>query len=180
MKRACTSRLRLDDKGEVVSWTPQTSLINKKLTTLLQSDEVFVELLKPLLGGSFVRRDRSGTTIAVHQLVYQVMSVEERLEWTKITIRLVSHSFLEEASLDEPYEALRSALTPHVCRCVDHAQKYKTEDLDDVLGHLISMFLSPLGRSGKEPWLLDYIDPLLKEKSNVYYRSLAAKWRAYM
>jgi hypothetical protein len=164
--------------------SPQESLVDPNIVALLGNPELFHESLKPLLNGSFVRRDRSTGTIEipqlVQQLVYRMLSPKELLEWTKKTICIVSHSFPEEPYLDEPFEALRSQLTPHVFRCIEHAQGYNVQDLSDVVLPLVSMFLAAMGRSGEESPLLDYTDLLLSQQSNVYYRCKAAKWRAYM
>ena len=181
--------MRWSEGGEPTTMSPEDHFLDSELLIILRDDETFDNTLKPLLDASFVRRGESifHTRIQVRPLVQQyvlrMMTDEERLDWTKKVIRVVSHSFPEENCLENNYERLRSILTPHVFHCLDHAQRYTEHgfgDLDEVHEPLCFMLISALGTSGKERWLLDYTESLLKYRSNVHNRCLAAKWRAYV
>lgn len=163
--------------------------MDPEILEILRDDDALNSALKPLMDASFIRRrqlsshKRIEIRPLVQQYVIRMMTDEERLQWTRKTICFVSHCFPEENCLEENYDVLRSILTPHVFRCLDLAKSYTKRgfgDLDDVHEQLCYVLLSALGRSGKERWLLDYTDSLLKYRSDVHNRCLAAKWRAYV
>lgn len=149
---------------------------------LLQDPEKLNLALVPLLNASFVRRERNGT-IKMPKLVQRLVVLKldgELLIWTKKAICFVSHSFPKDAYLEQPFEALRSEMTPHVFRCMEHTRKFLPVELYDVTFQLVSMILSVLAGSWRQMELVDYAKLFLEKRNNVYYCCLAAKWEAYM
>ncbi|TAQ87678.1 hypothetical protein B7494_g3974 [Chlorociboria aeruginascens] len=183
LKRGSSNRMRWSEAGTKIDRPPEWSMVDTGIRILLQDPEQLNSALKPLLNRSFARRERDGNIKIpklVQRLVIRRLSPEELLNWTKKAICFVSHSFPEEADLEQPFESLRSALTPHVFRCMDHAREFPVSELYSVTFQLVSMLLSVLAGSWKQMELIDYANLLLAERNNVYYRCLAAKWEAYM
>ena len=175
--------LRWGDDGGAVEVSPSQAFVDHELLKLLNDQQAFGKALQPLLQASFVRRGRRGVKIQVPQMVQQLvrwrLGDQGCLAWTKKAICLVAHAFPEESALNESFDTLRTNLSPHVYRCIEHAKRYSPADFSEIMEQMIGMLLSTLGRSGKEEWLLDYTDKLLERRSCDYHRLLAAKWRAY-
>lgn len=180
--RTLSSARRWSSQGNGITQWPQQSGIREELLALFRNHESFNTAVNPLVELAFVRRLHSEEDSRIEMLqttqefVRESMTSAERLEWTMTAIRLISHAMPEEPSPDTGSEATRSELLPHVLRCVEHSREFETNRLQPVLPQLLSMLLSSLARAGLE---LDYIDELVEENGDGYYRCLAAKWRAY-
>jgi hypothetical protein len=170
--------------------SPEDADLDTNLVELLRDEARFDAALKPLLDATFVRRRQTGTTMRiemqplVQQYVLREMSQEERLEWTKKTVCLVEHAIPQSTHLeDEQYESIRSIVLPHVSRCLYLARlsiKNGLQDLDDIHEPLVFMLLCSVDRSDRDEGLLDFVDSLLRYRSTVWQRCLAAKWKAYL
>ena len=180
--RALAPAKRWNLNGEKIDVTPTESGISQELIDLFQNPEEFDRAITPLIQASFLRRDNSGSSsriemmMTIQHFVQWNLSTAETLNWTKQAICIVSHCLPEEPSLDSRFESVRTELTPHIFRCVDHSRQFSISELDEVLPQLTSMLLASLARSGME---LNYTDKLVESRSDGYYRCLAAKWRGY-
>ncbi|KAM0332048.1 hypothetical protein ACHAQA_002317 [Verticillium albo-atrum] len=180
--RASKPRFRWNEDGKVVERTPEESGVHPDLISLFQNPMALSNAIQPLIDKSFIRREQEGQTIelpqTIQQYVIRTMSREERLESIQMTIRVVSHAFPEDPTLEHMFDALRAKFNKHVFRCLEYFQTYGDE-LGAVTSHLTTMSLAALGRSGNEEWLLDPADALVHLTNDGYHRCLAAKWRAY-
>lgn len=180
--RALSPTERWSPEGNRVSRSPQESGIADDLLRLFRDHASFNTAATPLLDLTFLRRlnneedSRIEMLQTTQEFVRERMTPQQRLHWTMVAIRLISHAMPEEPSSGTGSEALRNELLPHVLRCVEHAQEFETHLLGPVLPQYLSMLLSSLARAGRE---LDYIDKLVERSGDGYYRCLAAKWRAY-
>jgi hypothetical protein len=152
------------------------------LIELLREGQAFDAAIAPLMDLGFLRKDPTQQGSSIHfpqmiqNLVRKSLTPEEKAHWARIAIQVVGHAIPEEPNLDPEFETVRARLSPHVYRCIEHAESLQTVELTDVLTNLIGMMLSTVARSHAK---LKYLDSLVTQLDDGYYRCQAAKWRAY-
>jgi hypothetical protein len=178
--------LRWDELGRVVERPPEWSGVPADLIRLFGDLNAFTTAIGPLIRKSFIRRSQDSDTLRIEipqkiqQFVFRDIPLDERLQWVRTTICIVSHVYPEDPFLESAFDSLRAKLNKHVFRCLEHLDKYTWEELRGVAPQLSHLLLAALGRSGFEKWLLNSTERLVNETGDSYYRCLAAKWRAYM
>lgn len=173
---------RWSKEGNACDQSPQQGGIDPNLLEFLRDHHSFNSAVTPLVELGFIRRPHSKESSRIEilpttqEFVRENMTSADRLQWLFKTICLVSHAMPEDPSPDTGSEVTRSELLPHVFRCVEHSREFQPHRLKLVLPQLLTMLLTSLARAGRE---LDYIDELVKENDDGFYRCLAAKWGTY-